>query len=50
MEKDLDGTKVEWKDEDDEDPSQLALSFVPNKRQKRHRFFQERKLQLVESF
>jgi hypothetical protein len=38
------------KDEDDEDPQQLALSFVPSKKRKRHRFFEERKLQVVESF
>ena len=44
------GVKVEWRDEDDDDPQQLALSFVPNKKRKRHRFFNERKLQAVESF
>jgi len=46
------GIKIEWKDDDDDenDPAQLALSFLPNKRQKRHRFFNERKMAVVECF
>jgi len=37
-------------DDDENDPAQLALSFLPNKRQKRHRFFNERKMAVVECF
>merc|ERR1712072_1449950 len=43
------GVKVDWKDDDEDDATQLALSFVPEKkRQKRFRFFRDRQLTTVE--
>lgn len=46
-----DSTKVEWREDDEDDATQMTLSFAPQaKRQKRFRYFNERQLSLVESF